>query len=80
MDAFFEIGFGGVWDVAAGALVVAEAGGRVMDPAGGTLGLMARRVLAATPAIAPAIAQVLSECGHSEQEPPPPPAGGVPPV
>lgn len=33
-DIFFEIGFGGPWDVAAGALVLTEAGGVVIDPAG----------------------------------------------
>ena len=33
-DMFYEIGFGGPWDVAAGALVLTEAGGVVIDPAG----------------------------------------------
>ena len=33
-DVFYEIGFGGPWDVAAGALVLTEAGGVVADPAG----------------------------------------------
>ena len=33
-DVFYEIGFGGPWDVAAGALVLTEAGGVVIDPAG----------------------------------------------
>ena len=47
LDAFFEINFGGPWDVAAGALVVEEAGGEVVDPfTAGPLGLMDRRVLA----------------------------------
>ena len=31
---FYEIGFGGPWDVAAGALILTEAGGVVIDPAG----------------------------------------------
>ena len=35
-DVFFEIGFGGPWDVAAGALILEEAGGAVADPAGGS--------------------------------------------
>ena len=34
-DAFYEIGFGGPWDVAAGGLILEEAGGAVKDPAGG---------------------------------------------
>lgn len=34
LDAFYEIGYGGPWDVAAGALIVTEAGGKVLDPSG----------------------------------------------
>jgi len=34
-DVFYEIGFGGPWDVAAGALILEEASGTVADPAGG---------------------------------------------
>ena len=41
-----QVGFGGPWDCAAGALVVLEAGGQVTDVAGGPFDLMARRVLA----------------------------------
>lgn len=29
LDAFYEIGFGGPWDVAAAALILEEAGGQV---------------------------------------------------
>lgn len=32
LDLFYELGFGGPWDVAAGVLIVEEAGGRVFDP------------------------------------------------
>ncbi|KAK6139049.1 hypothetical protein DH2020_027216 [Rehmannia glutinosa] len=32
LDLFYELGFGGPWDVAAGALIVTEAGGLVFDP------------------------------------------------
>lgn len=31
---FYEIGLGGCWDLCAGALVLQEAGGRVLDPTG----------------------------------------------
>ncbi len=71
VDAFFEIGFGGCWDVAAGALILQEAGGSVLDPAGGPFDVMSRRVLGCTPALAPRIAAILKEVGHSDQEPGP---------
>ncbi|CAI5996571.1 unnamed protein product [Closterium sp. NIES-64] len=32
LDLFYEIGFGGPWDVAAGSLIVEEAGGLCFDP------------------------------------------------
>jgi hypothetical protein len=34
LDAFYEIGLGGCWDLCAGALVLQEAGGKLLDPAG----------------------------------------------
>lgn len=34
LDVFYEVGLGGCWDLCAGALVLAEAGGRVLDPQG----------------------------------------------
>jgi inositol-phosphate phosphatase/L-galactose 1-phosphate phosphatase len=73
LDGFYEIGFGGCWDVAAGALIVEEAGGKVLDPAGGPFDVMARRVLAGTPKVADAIAAILSQAPLSKAEPPPPP-------
>lgn len=36
------------WDIAAGDLIVREAGGVCLDPAGGPLDLMSRRVLCAS--------------------------------
>ncbi|XP_067001859.2 inositol monophosphatase 1 [Anabrus simplex] len=45
-DAYFEYGIH-AWDIAAGDLIVREAGGVVMDPAGGPLDLMSRRMLCA---------------------------------
>jgi len=44
LDMFYEIGFGGPWDVAGGALIVQEAGGHVFDPSGGDFDLMSRRI------------------------------------
>ncbi|XP_030372234.1 uncharacterized protein LOC115622433 [Scaptodrosophila lebanonensis] len=46
-DAFYFFGLH-IWDIAAGILLVTEAGGVVMDPAGGPIDLMSRRVLAAS--------------------------------
>ena len=70
LDAFYEVGFGGPWDVAAGALFVEEAGGVVVDPFGGEFNIMARRVLAAaTPELAHALAALLAACPRSSVEP-----------
>lgn len=46
-DCNFEYGLH-AWDMAAGDLIVREAGGVTLDPAGGPLDLMSRRVLAAS--------------------------------
>uniref|UniRef100_A0AAY4A6E8 Inositol-1-monophosphatase n=1 Tax=Denticeps clupeoides TaxID=299321 RepID=A0AAY4A6E8_9TELE len=46
VEAYYEIGIH-CWDVAAGAVIVSEAGGLLMDVDGGPLDLMSRRVLAA---------------------------------
>lgn len=46
-DVNYEFGIH-AWDIAAGDLIVREAGGVTMDPAGGELDLMSRRVLAAS--------------------------------
>lgn len=45
-DGFYFFGLH-VWDMAAGNLLVTEASGTVMDPAGGEVDIMSRRVLAA---------------------------------
>jgi myo-inositol-1(or 4)-monophosphatase len=46
-DANFEYGIHS-WDIAAGDIIVREAGGVCIDPAGGPLDLMSRRVLCAS--------------------------------
>lgn len=45
-DAYFEFGIH-AWDYAAGDLIVREAGGVCLDPAGGPLDLLSRRLLCA---------------------------------
>ena len=44
-DAYYEIGLGGPWDMAAGAKILEEAGGCVCDPAGSSLDIMNGRIL-----------------------------------
>ncbi|CAH0547888.1 unnamed protein product [Brassicogethes aeneus] len=46
-DAYFEYGIH-IWDIAAGEILIEEAGGVVMDPAGGEIDRMSRRVLVAS--------------------------------
>lgn len=46
-DAYFEYGIH-IWDIAAGELLVKEAGGIVIDPSGGEIDRFSRRVLAAS--------------------------------
>eukprot|EP00099_Drosophila_melanogaster_P021952 NP_649294.1 uncharacterized protein Dmel_CG9391, isoform A [Drosophila melanogaster] len=60
-DANYEFGIH-AWDVCAGDLIVREAGGVVIDPAGGEFDIMSRRVLAAaTPELAQEISKVLTQ-------------------
>ncbi|XP_071785527.1 inositol monophosphatase 1-like [Asterias amurensis] len=57
-DVYFEHGIH-CWDMAAGAVIVTEAGGTVIDPKGGPLDLMKRNVIAAS---SPQLAETISSC------------------
>ncbi|XP_043463170.1 inositol monophosphatase 1-like [Leptopilina heterotoma] len=58
-DINYEFGIH-AWDIAAGDLIVREAGGVCIDPAGGTFDIMSRRVLcASTMSLAQKIAKIL---------------------
>ncbi|XP_066138131.1 inositol monophosphatase 1-like [Euwallacea fornicatus] len=46
-DAYFEFGIH-IWDIAAGELIITEAGGVVIDPAGGEIDRLSRRVVGAS--------------------------------
>lgn len=60
-DCNYEFGIH-AWDIAAGDLIVREAGGVVIDPAGGPLDLLSRRVLAASsPELAQSFANTLTQ-------------------
>src|SRR5437667_125846 len=50
LDGFFELSLN-TWDVAAGALLVLEGGGRVTDWSGGDTWLESGNILAAAPAV-----------------------------
>lgn len=71
LDGFWEIAFGGPWDVAAASVILQEAGGSLMDPDGGPFDLMSRRVLAGTPEITSQLALILKACKKSPHEPQP---------
>ena len=70
LDAYYEIGLGGCWDVCAAVLVLTEAGGRVLDPAGGPFNLMSRRVLGTNAHLAEAASSVLGIAQYAANEPP----------
>ncbi|XP_069191103.1 inositol monophosphatase 1 isoform X3 [Procambarus clarkii] len=60
-DVFFQFGLC-CWDMAAGCLILREAGGYVCDTEGGPFDLMSRRVLcASTPELAQKIAKLLKQ-------------------
>ncbi len=60
LDAFWELSLG-AWDVAAGALLVEEAGGRVTSPSGGPLDLGAPSIVATNGFIHDEVLKVLEE-------------------
>uniref|UniRef100_UPI00358E8217 inositol monophosphatase 1 isoform X2 n=2 Tax=Myxine glutinosa TaxID=7769 RepID=UPI00358E8217 len=60
-EAYFEFGIH-CWDMAAGVLLVEEAGGVIVDTTGGPFDLMSQKIIAANcPAIATSIADTLKE-------------------
>jgi myo-inositol-1(or 4)-monophosphatase len=61
LDGFWEIGLS-PWDMAAGALLIQEAGGFVSDFAAGGDFLTTGNIVAGTPPIAKAMLQVLEPC------------------
>jgi myo-inositol-1(or 4)-monophosphatase len=65
LDGYYERG-SYAWDVAAGALMVEEAGGKVTNYRGGALELGGREVVASNGALHPAMTQLTSEIGQRE--------------
>ena len=71
IDVMYEVGFGGCWDCAAGALIVTEAGGQMLDPSGSPFNVMSRRVLGANANLGKPVAEIIASCRTSNQEPAP---------
>lgn len=61
LDLFYELGFGGPWDVAAGVVIVEEAGGLVYDPSGKDFDITAQRVAASNPHVKDAFIEALQQ-------------------
>jgi myo-inositol-1(or 4)-monophosphatase len=59
-DGFFELGLG-TWDVAAGAALVMEAGGRISDWSGGDGWLESGDIIAAAPAVHEALLELAAQ-------------------
>ncbi|XP_074505876.1 inositol monophosphatase 1-like isoform X1 [Sebastes fasciatus] len=73
VEAYYEIGMH-VWDLAAGSLVVSEAGGVLMDVEGGDADLMSRRIVAANSrTIAERIVKEIDPFSPPRDDAPPPP-------
>ncbi|XP_040365330.1 inositol-phosphate phosphatase isoform X3 [Rosa chinensis] len=61
LDLFYELGFGGPWDVAGGAVIVTEAGGSVYDPSGKDFDITSQRVAASNPLLKDAFVKALQK-------------------
>ncbi|KMT04188.1 hypothetical protein BVRB_8g184830 [Beta vulgaris subsp. vulgaris] len=61
LDLMYEIGYGGAWDVAAGIVIVEEAGGRVFDPSGKDFDITVTRVAASNPLIKDSFTEVFQQ-------------------
>ncbi|KAA8520189.1 hypothetical protein F0562_014445 [Nyssa sinensis] len=59
LDLFYELGFGGPWDVAGGAVIVKEAGGVLFDPSGKDFDITSQRVAASNPLLKDAFIEAL---------------------
>lgn len=59
LDLFYELGFGGPWDIAGGVVIVREAGGIVYDPSGKDLDITLQRIAASNPSLKDAFVEAL---------------------
>jgi len=65
LDGYYERGIW-AWDIAAGSLILEEAGGKVTNYRGGALDLGGREVVASNGALHPAMTRLTSEAGQGE--------------
>ncbi|KAG9443615.1 hypothetical protein H6P81_014955 [Aristolochia fimbriata] len=68
LDLMYELGFGGPWDVAAGAVIIQEAGGHVFDPSGADFDVMARRVAATNGLLKDLFVSAIEEAESSSRQ------------
>ncbi|KAG8649149.1 inositol-phosphate phosphatase isoform X1 [Manihot esculenta] len=61
LDLFYETGFGGPWDVAAGVVIIKEAGGLVYDPSGKDFDITSQRVAASNPLLKDVFLEALQQ-------------------
>ncbi|CAD5321898.1 unnamed protein product [Arabidopsis thaliana] len=63
VDIFYELGFGGPWDIAAGIVIVKEAGGLIFDPSGKDLDITSQRIAASNASLKELFAEALRLTG-----------------
>ncbi|KAH7290868.1 hypothetical protein KP509_30G067000 [Ceratopteris richardii] len=61
LDIFYELGYGGPWDVAAGVVIVQEAGGHIFAPSGEEFDLTKQRIAASNGLLKDSFVQALKE-------------------
>lgn len=61
IDLFYELGYGGPWDVAGGAVIVQEAGALVFDPSGAEFDITSQRIAASNPGLKDLFIDALKE-------------------
>ncbi|GAB4826493.1 Mitochondrial inner membrane peptidase complex subunit [Ancistrocladus abbreviatus] len=61
LDLAYELGYGGPWDVAAGIVIVEEAGGVIFDPSGKDFDITVTRIAASNPLLKDAFVDALKQ-------------------
>ncbi|MCO5550959.1 hypothetical protein L7F22_004454 [Adiantum nelumboides] len=61
LDIFYELGYGGPWDVAAGVVIVQEAGGHIFSPSGEEFEITTQRIAASNSFLKDSFVKALKE-------------------
>ncbi|MCO5596732.1 hypothetical protein L7F22_050800 [Adiantum nelumboides] len=61
LDIFYELGYGGPWDVAAGVVIVQEAGGQIFSPSGEEFDITTQRIAASNSFLKDSFVKALKE-------------------